>query len=95
MNKCAFDKVRAGAAGSLFARGASRSEAMELVLRRGSRQPKQPLGQLPSKDREVLPLIEPHFSHGKSRIRGALRTGCRSIAGSADAGSFGSPELGV
>ncbi len=26
----------------IFTRGASRSEAMELVLRRGSRQPKQP-----------------------------------------------------
>jgi len=44
--------------------GASRYEATELVLRRGSRQPKQPLGRLPSRDREVLPLIPlfPHYS---------------------------------
>ena len=40
--KCAFEKVPAGAAGFLCARGASRSEAMELVLpSRGSRQPEQ------------------------------------------------------
>ena len=44
----------------------------------------------------MLPLIDPPlFSHDKSRIRGALWTGCRSIAVYADAGSFGSPELGV
>ncbi len=57
MNQCAFEKVRAGAAGYLFARGASRSEAMELMLRRGSRQSKQPLGRLPSRDSEALPLV--------------------------------------
>ena len=67
---------------------------MELVFpSRGSRQLSS---RLPSEDREVLPLIDPpFFSHDKSRIRGALRTGCRSIAVYADAGSFGSPELGV
>ncbi len=44
----------------------------------------------------MLPLIEPPlFSHDKSCIRDALRTGCRSIAVYADAGSFGSPELDV
>jgi hypothetical protein len=60
MNKCAFEKVRVGAAGLNFARGASCSEAMELVLpSRESRQLKQPLGRLPSKDKEVLALIDP------------------------------------
>ena len=45
-----------GAAGPTFsARGADRSEAMELVLRRGSRQPEQLSGWLPSRDREGCP----------------------------------------
>ena len=67
---------------------------MELVLpSRGSRQPEQLSGSLPSEDREVLPLIKPPFSPMISQ--GCLGTGCRSIAVSADVGSFGSPELGV
>ncbi len=57
MNKCAFKKIRAGAADSIFARGASHYEARKLVRRRGSRQSKQALGRLPSSDSKVLPLI--------------------------------------
>ena len=92
MNECAFEKVRVGAAGFLFARGASRSEAMELILCRGSRQSKQPLGRLPSRDREVLPSIP--FLPIIVSHKECLETDYWSIAVSADVGSFGSPELG-
>jgi hypothetical protein len=74
MNKCDVEKVRARAVGFRFARGASRSEAVELVLRRGSRHSKQTLGRLPSRGREALPLIP--FTHDTSRIINDLRTDC-------------------
>ena len=52
---------------------------MEIVLRRGSRQAKQPLGRLPLEDREVLSLIDPPpFSPCKVSQKGVL---CGPAAG--------------
>ncbi len=87
----------AGSAGFVFALGATRCEATELVLpSRGSGQPEQISSCLPSEDRDVLPLIIPLlFPKMRLAQRIALRTGCRSIAASVNVGIFGSPKLDI